>query len=129
LWKFSAEKGVLEDQPAFSQANLKFNNIINELDGIWNCQIVRWGKQYLPKAKIIHYYNADPNVKKAYIFANAHIYKNIKDTGTISDSTLELLKYPRAAFKPSTKIRFINNKQILKIIDSSFLFIHKRLWK
>jgi lipopolysaccharide biosynthesis glycosyltransferase len=129
LWQFSAEKGILEDQPSFSQANFKFNNVINELDGIWNCQIVRWGKQYLPKAKIIHYYNVDPNIQRPYIFANVSIYNDIKCTGKISNSTLDLLKYPRAAFTPSTKIRFTNNKKILKMIDSAFFFIYKKLWK
>jgi hypothetical protein len=98
LWKSSAEKGVLEDQPSFSQTNLTLNNQIKEINGVWNCQIVKSGIRYVPFAKIIHYYNVDPNIKKKYIFANAYIYQDIKEKKMIPQEILKLLKRPRLAF-------------------------------
>jgi hypothetical protein len=56
-WLQSRSKGIRTDMPALALANYQNNFAIQELDGIWNCQI--WfGANYLSKAKIIHYFTS-----------------------------------------------------------------------
>lgn len=50
----SSEKGVLIDEPALSMTNIEQNDIIQEIDGTWNCQI-RFGALYLATNKILHF--------------------------------------------------------------------------
>jgi hypothetical protein len=126
LWHSSAQKGVLEDQPSFSQANLSFNNIIKEIDGVWNCQLVRRGIVHLASAKIIHYFNVSADISKAYIFANAYVYEEIKKTGIVSKNITGLLKNPRAAFTIGS--RLISNKKILALLNSLLFLSLKTLF-
>lgn len=96
-WLSCVEKGISDDQPSLNMANTQLGNIITELDGTWNCQLVRSGIPYLGNAKIIHYFNASDNSKK-YILAKANTYESIKKLGYIPNDIKKLLKHPRAAF-------------------------------
>jgi hypothetical protein len=126
LWHSSALKNLFEDQPSFSQANLFFNNIIKEIDGIWNCQLVRGGIIYIANSKIIHYYNVSADINKAYIFANAYIYEEIKKNKTIPPKVTELLKNPRAAF--CIQKHFVPSNKIIALINSLLFYFLKILF-
>jgi len=116
LWISSCENGILEDQPSFSMANIKLNNIVTEMDGIWNCQLVRNGIPYLGNSKIIHYYNATNN-EKNYFFAKISTYELIRKYGTIIPEISILLKRPYTVFSLN---KYNNIKNKYKIIDTLF---------
>ena len=115
-WMSGVEYGILEDQPSFSMANIVLGNIITELDGTWNCQLVHDGLFYLGIAKIIHYYNVIDN-KKNYIFAKLSTYETIKKNGFIPKWIYKFLKHPRAAFLLGNKFQNQN------LIDRLFFLI------
>jgi hypothetical protein len=116
LWLLSVSKGIVVDQPSFNQASLNMNNIISELDGIWNCQIEYNGLQYLNNAKIIHYFSSNKQ-EKPYLLANACILQDIKKQGKIPQDIKDKLENPRSLF--SQNIRLISDAKMLTIIDSS----------
>jgi hypothetical protein len=122
MWRLTASHGILEDQPAFSQANIFFNNLVKEIRGTWNCQLVRWGIPYLAKAKIIHYYSASAENKKNYVFANAFVYESIKKEGIITEQIMNLIKHPKAAFSIKNRLVFFKSKKIINLCD--FLFFN-----
>lgn len=119
LWIASSDNGILEDQPSFSMANIKLNNIVTEMDGVWNCQLVRSGITYLVNANIIHYYNAANN-EKNYFFAKLSTYESIKKYGTILPEISKLLKHPRTVFFLHKSMKKINNYNDIRIIDRLF---------
>lgn len=60
LWLKTQSEGFYEDQISLNQANFEMQNIIEELDGSWNCQLLRNGcSEYYKNAKILHYYGSD----------------------------------------------------------------------
>jgi hypothetical protein len=123
LWMFSASKGIAKDQPAFNHANLSFNNIITEIDGIWNCQINYGGIRYLEKAKIIHYLGSIES-PCPYLLGDMYALCIIKENGCLTHDIEERLKYPKAAFMPNT--RLITNTKSLIIIDSPIFLVLMR---
>jgi len=107
LWLFCFEKGILIDQASFNQANYILANVITELDGRWNCQIVVDGAiRYLHNAKIIHYYYNSVFLDKdgAYFLANQSILEDIKKTITISDELENNLRNSKCLFVPNTRL-------------------------
>jgi len=120
LWLFTKSKNTIRDQPSFNMAIYENSAAFTELDGIWNCQLVTNYLPYLTNAKIFHYFATYLNFHSSpFIFASAKIFKKIKDTGKIPDDTLELLKNPRAAFAPESRI--IAGDDMLSVINSNFL--------
>ena len=57
LWLQSVKRGVSKDQPALCEANKRLGHPIQELDGIWNFQLLNHYLHYLPQARIVHYWN------------------------------------------------------------------------
>lgn len=53
-YQLSCSKKLTIDEPALSKSNIELGNLIQELDGTWNCQ-VRFGALYLAKSKILHF--------------------------------------------------------------------------
>jgi lipopolysaccharide biosynthesis glycosyltransferase len=116
LWLLSVSRGVNVDQPSFNQANLNINNIITELDGIWNCQVEYNGLRYLDNAKIIHYFSSNKQ-EKPYLLANTSTLEAIKNTGRVSQDIKDRLRNPRSLF--SQNVRLISDARMLAIINSS----------
>ena len=116
FWQHGTEKDVIEDQPSFSMANLSLGNIISELDGTWNCQLVRHGLFYLPNAKIIHYYNSVNNEKR-YLFSRKQLHENIKKNGNIPLNIKKFINHPRSAFL------LRSNRNDYDFINQIFFFI------
>lgn len=133
FWKESKERGIFYDQPALGRANQKCDNIITELDGIWNCQIMENGLQYLANSKIIHFYASNRMKYKrdaVYLLSNKAIYNTIL-TGHSIELT-KMLDNPRSAFSrfnslqtiPDTAILSSLNYRLLRIIYEKFHFLY-----
>jgi hypothetical protein len=119
LWLFSRSKNIQRDQPSFNMAIYENQSIFTELDGTWNCQIAYNGLPYLSNSKIIHYFATDMIFNSSpFLPASDKILKSIKETGAIPDETLELLKNPKAAFSPESRI--IAGDDMLYVINSNF---------
>jgi len=119
LWLFCKSKNIQRDQPALNMAIYENSSLFTELDGTWNCQAAYNGLPYLSNSKIIHYFATDFIFNSSpFIPASEIIFKGIKDIGVIPDKTLELLKNPRAAFVPESRI--VAGNDMLSVINSSF---------
>jgi len=123
LWLFSNSKNIVRDQPSLNMAIHENLSLFTELDGTWNCQIAFNGLPYLADSKIIHYFASDLVMHSSpFSLASREIFMRIKETGFIPDETLELLKKPKAAFVPESRI--IAGDDTLFVINSAlFEFI------
>jgi hypothetical protein len=118
LWSYKKRKNVVRDQPSFNMAIHENASLFTELNGIWNCQISFSGLPFLANSKIIHYFASDLVLHKSpFMFACEELYREIKDSGVIPGEALELLKNPRAAFDPESRI--IAGEDILHVLNSS----------
>ena len=110
------EKGVTVDQPALAHTNETFGNIIQPLEGVWNCQLPH-GMQYFWGAKVIHYIplrTADD--KPLFLLRDNRVMDKIKLTGVIGDDVKEVVSEPMRGLAPSVfsvtgdDIEFIKSK-------------------
>ena len=125
LWLNGRNRGCSQDMPSLNQANYELNSLITELPGEWNCQISHNGLPYFHNAKIIHYYATSLITQiSPFTLASDLLFKEIKETGTIPGSALELLKHPQSAFEPHSRI--IAGSEELYVVNSN-LFA-KLLW-
>jgi hypothetical protein len=117
LWLICISKNMAKDQSSLNQTNLLFNNIIAELDGIWNCQIEDGGIQFLVKSKIIHYFFSNAMREKPYLLSNSFVFQEIKKEGRIPPDIKNMLSNAKSLFHPNTSL--IADKRVLNIINSS----------
>lgn len=123
-WLKSKQQGFHVDQPALARANTKIGNIIEELDGVWNCQIMFTGLRYLSKAHIIHYFSNNQNKTdsvKPYLFSNKEIFLKIKEYGKLTNDIKMLLHDPKSLFPKQVLIYSGDYLNLLS--SSSFLFL------
>lgn len=102
FWLESNEKGLSIDQPVLGKANSICGHIIKELPGIWNCQILENGLRFLNEAKIIHFFSStldNRGANSAYLLKDVSLYHRIRNTDDIPLDILNLLHYPKKAFK------------------------------
>jgi len=142
LWLLCFEKGILTDQQSFNEANYNLGNIIIELAGKWNCQIIAYGGvKNLHDAKIIHYFSSASD-KNPYIFSNQEIYKKIRDIGFIDREISDMLAFSKSLFTPDTRLqtkdsftkstiyfvaKYIYHSKIGIVLESIFcLFMRKK---
>lgn len=95
------KRGGYLDQPSLGKANSICGNIIKELPGEWNCQIMENGLNYLYNAKIIHYYAAfrgKHKTIKSYLLSNKNYYILVKESDVFPPEIIELLEKPKSAF-------------------------------
>lgn len=110
-WLYEKSKGLYFDQIALAHTNRQMDYPINELDGIWNCQIVQDGLRYLYNAKIIHYFGNLGN-GRSYYFRNINAFDYIKNTGNVDEKTLHYVL--------NGKIAFVGHSNILGDEDQDF---------
>ena len=104
LWLFCSERGIVTDQQSFNQTNYIMGNIISELDGIWNCQILAdGGMRYFHKANIIHYYNSII-VENPYLLGSNIILEKIKKNCCIDQDIKDMLAKPKDLFLPNSRM-------------------------
>lgn len=98
-WLIAAfEKKQCFDQPALMVSDKACGHVINELPGIWNCQVLT-SIQYLHHAKIIHFFNNTWEGKAEWSpFFDDNIYLNLKKYGEISDDMKKYITDPKSAF-------------------------------
>ncbi|MDR2490852.1 MAG: glycosyltransferase [Spirochaetaceae bacterium] len=106
LWLYTNAAGYSIDQPAFSRADSLLNEIVVELDGIWNCQILTLPVMpFLNEAKIIHYFvscSVSYDKPRDFSLADISLFEAIKETGMIPEETKKLLRNPLKAFTKGT---------------------------
>jgi lipopolysaccharide biosynthesis glycosyltransferase len=109
LWLYCFEKGTLTDQQSLNQTNYTMGEVITELDGKWNCQILADGAiKYLHDAKIIHCYTTQPG-EKPYLPASQSVLEKIKETGNVNQELKDMLKNPRSLFTPDARLILTSN--------------------
>ena len=113
-WLNGSNKGLNKDQPALGLTNEQFGNIIQELSGVWNCQVLQRNRdKYLNEAKIIHYFGSIDSLLNVYGLEN--ILLKIKINGGIPEDFREkLTKSKECIFNPreivvGDKLRFLNS--------------------
>jgi len=128
LWNFSNGKGNHHDMPSLNQANHEMGGIITELGGEWNCQITHNGLPYLCNARIIHYYaTAFSFLNCPFLPASKETLLSVKETGTISLEIMKMLKNPKAAFEPDSRI--ISGEAELDAVNSKLFSLLLRIRK
>lgn len=98
--------GINTDQPSLTKVNMELGHPIEEISGIWNCQMI-YGVKYLNDAKILHYYATSTTSKSGsfcYLFMKSFVYEEIKREGNITTRVVEALDNPFMAFENETKI-------------------------
>lgn len=106
LWMFSFEKRILIEQPSFNQANFSMGNVITELEGKWNCQILANGAvRHIHDAKILHYITTGSVSEiNPYLLADQQIFKSIKKTMTINQEIKNMLANPKHSFMSCARL-------------------------
>jgi hypothetical protein len=111
FWNEGRKKGVYIDQIAFTKANIENNNIIQELSGIWNCQI-RNGIKYFSNIKILHFFSTrfPPKTPPLCIFMDKKFYQQIKKSKITVDDFEIFIKNPFHYFVDTTYI--LHNQEV-----------------
>lgn len=103
LWQESVKRGLSIDQAALAQTNFIMNGPIQELPGIWNCQ-VEYGMQFISTAKILHMFvTGDKFNRRPHILMDPSFYKSIETNG-LTEETMDLIRNPLNGFKNKTQI-------------------------
>lgn len=89
-------KGI--DQPSLALANKQCGYLIQELNGIWNCQLSDNFLNYFFNAKVLHYFASYK--RSPYLLYNQDIFKEVLDYGDIPGWLIEQLEHPYSFFKP-----------------------------
>ena len=127
LWLHCYDRNILTDMQSLNQANCNMGNIIKELDGIWNCQLMHDGAlKYFYNAKIIHYFATHVH-DKPFLFANKKYLDAIKETGTIDQKIMTMLKNPKIQFASSAHI-FLIDDTLREFYDSATFGAAKRIY-
>jgi lipopolysaccharide biosynthesis glycosyltransferase len=126
LWQISKSKGISTDMPSLNQANINYNQCIQAIDGIWNCQIMNGGLRYLTDAKIIHYFSSNKQ-ENPYLLGNDIVFENIRKSGITKDM-LDKITNPKTLFAPH--VMLVTDRAILEFISTfTFLFNQRRILK
>ncbi|MBR4680554.1 MAG: hypothetical protein IKP03_05565 [Fibrobacter sp.] len=103
LWLECVKKGLSIDQASLAQVNYKMNGIIQELPGIWNCQ-VEYGISCIDRAKILHMFvTGDKFSRRPHVLMDPEFFHKLEKDG-ISEETMNLIKNPWQGFKDKTQI-------------------------
>ena len=113
IWLEGHEKGLDIDQPSLGKTNFLLGNVIQELDGIWNCQILANGISYLGCAKILHYFNSNLSDNSFYpfLFSDTSIFKDVKINGGITNELKCKIAKAKSQFAGNCEI--IGGKQLI----------------
>ena len=106
LWLNSCSLGVNIDQPSLAKTNSAFGNIIGELNGEWNCQILTNGLPFLCSAKILHYFSSNLNCSDCFpfIFSDPQVYLNLKESMVITKEISQMILNAKSEFLVNTEI-------------------------
>lgn len=102
LWLETNEKGFSFDQIALAQANFLTGGILQELSGIWNCQVEN-GIKYFSSAKILHFFASTSKKSCSHVLMQKKFYEKIKEEG-ISEEIMDVVDHPGFYFTNKTQI-------------------------
>jgi hypothetical protein len=121
-WHKGRLKGVNTDQPAFAMSNILNNRMMQELPGVWNCQLY-YGLSYLYKSKIIHYWASNASFAKESLaaFTSDNFYLEIKKSGEISDAMNPIIANPLDYFGEHTNIIYGQDVDLWQTTTMSLL--------
>lgn len=121
-YKISQSKGVNSDQPSFYYTITKRLTEVNELNGIWNCQVIMGGIRYLRSCKILHYQHTS-GFSSISPFFSGEIFLKIKGTKKISEDILKQL--PKVDQTITTRLMMIGNDDTNYWFSSPNNFLRK----
>lgn len=123
-WLYSCSQGIYTDQPSFLKTNGESGGIINELSGVWNCQIIN-NITFLSESKIIHYFCSGivkGNANPPYFLMNRKIVEQIrKEDYMISEELKDSLLNARNEFEIPLEI--YSGKDLELLHSRQFLFL------
>lgn len=129
-WKKTInEYGRYYDQTPLAFVNEKYNYIIKELSGEWNCQVLRMGLPYMHKAKIIHYFASNSDNRLAYIFGNKMIFYKIREQGFVSGDIADSVINAKGAFVNPTRLCSPKELRFLSGAMAQACLRHQKLTK
>lgn len=112
-WDESRQKGIKTDQQALFKVNHDLGNVIQQLPGIYNCQI-GLSIQYFYEAKVLHYFNAQMLSKTDMSpFFMKEFYEQVKLDGNITPKTKSLIE--------NCKKQFISPSMIISRTEMNLL--------
>jgi len=102
-WLFSKSRGVNIDQVAFAQANYLGNGCVQELDGLWNCQL-EYGTAYFFNAKILHMFvTGDQYHRRPHPCMDPMFFEKVKKEG-LTEEFKTIALHPLAYFNNKTQL-------------------------
>ena len=119
-WCQSDSHGVKYDQPALCAANVESGKIIQELDGIWNCQFKMQGFPHLKKAKVMHYYSNNGENDALFTLPMDMLYQEVRDNG-ITPLIEELICHAKTDFYA---VMTVNKEQFMNFFNSHILYVY-----
>lgn len=135
LWNISRQKKKYKDQPPLMTADFLLGNVIDEFDGIYNCQVAS-SVRFLYKAKILHFFNAQYFGNSDYHpFMCKSFYQNIKSEGLLSSNVKWMALHPKELFSQYSclvnkeKFEYLTNRET-RIFESLYVsknFLYKIL--
>lgn len=127
-WKIAAfEKDQCYDQPALMMADRSCGHLIQELDGIYNCQVLT-SIQYLSKAKIIHFFNNCWEGKETLSpFLDNEFFRKIKVEGGLTEADKNLISDAKSAFYSPDYFMCIEQVKFFStIVGATFFSLYKK---
>lgn len=127
LWQEALQHGLIQDQTSLNEVNYRMNGIIHELDGVWNCQIRRYGSgfQYLSNAKIIHYFASNSAGSVPYDLSNNSLLRHALDEEYPKQLQI-ILDDPKAAFRGVKYV--IADAVTAEMIEANFFKLFRRMY-
>lgn len=116
LWKECVERGVSIDQISLNEANCLCGNIIQQLDDVWNCQVLKGGLPFLTDAKIIHYFATQEYKPHPYILADTDVLSSIAVKKIVPEEVIRYIYNPKTAFSLQTKL--LADTEMLDLLES-----------
>lgn len=119
-WCKSDILGVKYDQPALCASNVECGKIIQELEGIWNCQFKMQGFPYLRKAKVMHYYSNNGENDSFFTLPMDMLYQEVRNSGI----TLHIEKLICNSKTDLYAVMTVNQRQFLSFSNSHMLYVY-----
>ena len=95
-WKECCSKGYDRDQLALTKTNIECKYIIDEISGIYNCQIANFeADKYKSDVRIIHYYDMN---NCYYVYNDLKIWNIFKQNDVIPDEFVSAVETPQDVF-------------------------------
>lgn len=119
-WCKSDSQGVKYDQPALCAANVECGKIIQELEGIWNCQFKMQGFPYLKKAKVMHYYSNNGDNDAFFTLPMDMLYQEVRNNGI----TPIIEKLICNAKTDLYAVMTVTQRQFMSFFNSHMLYVY-----